>query len=87
MTTKELAAAFNVSERMIYMSRELLRTGRDDLVAKVDAGQMTVLAALREAKPAKYRGESDRLKALKAAWLKASEEERGAFLVSIGWKT
>lgn len=41
----------NVSERLVYMARRLLRSGRDDLVEAVDRGEMTVHAALKAALP------------------------------------
>jgi hypothetical protein len=80
LTIRQLAAAFNVSERSIYMAGELLRTGRSDLNEAVEAGRMTLLAALREAKPEKYgKKASDNFKTLQKAWLKASRDERILF--------
>lgn len=53
MTTKTAAIAMNVSERMVYMAKELLDC-RPDLASMVESGEMTTLAALKVAKPEKY---------------------------------
>jgi hypothetical protein len=44
----------NVSERGVYMARELVPTGREDLCAEVQASRLTTLGALKIAKPEKY---------------------------------
>jgi hypothetical protein len=80
LTVKQAARALAVSERMVYMCRELLATGRDDLAAAVERGEMTILGALKIAKPLKYGRRTDGLKRLLAAWQAASEDERNAFL-------
>jgi hypothetical protein len=73
----------NVSERSVYSAMELLATGRDDLVQAVQAGTMSMNAALKAAKPETY-GPRKRsaLEQLKASWKVASEVERTEFL---GW--
>ena len=40
LTVKDGAALFNVSERLIYMARELMAANRPDLVAAVEAGRI-----------------------------------------------
>jgi hypothetical protein len=84
MTVKDAARVMNVSVRSVYMARELLATNRSDLVAEIDAGRMTILGALKIAKPEKYspKPKPDAgLKALRAAWERASASERDDFVV------
>lgn len=77
-TVKQQAAAAGVSVRMIYLARQLIATGRDDLVEKVRAGGMTMNRALIEAgaKPPP----DNKSQALFAAWNLASDAERQAFI-------
>jgi len=77
------ARLMNVSERSAYMARELMRTNRTDLCQDVENGKLSLLAALRQAKPAKYDKPPDRISALLKAWHKCSVEERNAFLEMI----
>jgi hypothetical protein len=70
----------NVSERMIYMCKELAAIGRDDLVAEVEAGRLTVLAALKIAKPEKYTRQQSKLQHLKRQWSAATLDEQVAFM-------
>ena len=87
LTTKQIANVFNVSERMIYMARELRRTGRDDLGAECMAGRLTILGALKIAKPEKYAKQPDPLEALVAAWCRCDPQSQTAFLQAINAKT
>jgi hypothetical protein len=82
MTVRDAARLMNVSERMVYMAREL-QICRPDLAAKVMAGELSVLAALRIAKPEKYSKKREPLDALKNAWVRASAAERMSFLAWI----
>jgi hypothetical protein len=85
MTAKDAARLMNVSERMVYMARELMATNRSDLVTKVEAGRMTMLGALKLAKPQKYGPKPGAgLKAIIVAWNKATEEERAWLLAKLG---
>jgi hypothetical protein len=70
----------NVSERGIYMARELVATGREDLCQSVERGEITVLAALKIAKPEKYTRQQSRLEHLKRQWSAASLDEQVAFM-------
>ena len=83
-TIKQIAIAAGVSERTLYMAIELIRTGREDLQMACLAGDMSLHAALKTAKPAKYSSEADRLAALRKAWLACSSDEAAAFLTEIG---
>ena len=80
LTIEQAAKLMNVSERSVYLARELIRTGREDLCAKVEAGQLKILDALRLAKPEKYVKRRDRLRELRNVWRLATSEERAAFL-------
>jgi hypothetical protein len=84
VTVRLAARALNISERLVYMGRELLNTGRDDLVRDVEGGRLSLHGALALAKPAKYgqaRGSAGRLL---GAWRRASDADRAAFLAEIG---
>jgi hypothetical protein len=86
MTVKDAARLMNVSERMVYMARELLATGCEDLCEGVQQGRMSLLAAVKAAKPEKYlktRSEQP-LSRLKSEWQKASEAQRATFLQWLG---
>lgn len=78
-TTKQLAEAFNISERIIYMARAVRRL-RPDLAAKCEAGEMKLGEAYRitkgKAKPTSW----DRLL---RAWNNASEDDRGRFMLTL----
>lgn len=86
LTVKQAATVMNVSERAVYMAREL-RACRPDLGNKVMAGEMSLLAALKIAKPEKYAKRKDGPAVLLAAWNKATEGERAAFLDAIAPST
>jgi hypothetical protein len=88
LTVKQAAALMNVSERSVYRAREVLATGRDDLFAKVLAGELSVLAALKIAKPEKYDRASidpdkDRYAALVKAWNACTDDQRAAFVTQV----
>lgn len=55
LTVEQAAKARNVSARLINMARELIRTGRADLVAAVERGDKPLHAVLKVAKPERYR--------------------------------
>jgi hypothetical protein len=82
-TIKQAAAVMNVSERMVYMARELMQTGRADLCAAVESGKLTILAALKEAKPERYCA-PDRAERLRRLWNSLSEAERADFIAWAG---
>jgi hypothetical protein len=77
---REAAERFNISERTVWKSVELLTSGREDLIREVDAGRMTLHRAMKIAKPERY----DRQKPnpIAAAYLKAGLEEREDFIIS-----
>lgn len=54
ITVKEAARMMGVSERSVYLVRELQHCSRPDLCERVKAGDLTILQALRIAKPEKY---------------------------------
>jgi hypothetical protein len=80
MTIRQAAKSMNVSERSVKKAIELLKSGRSDLIAAVEAGSVSLHRALKLAKPEKYDKPRDGLKALVLAWHKANEVERHLFL-------
>lgn len=76
LTVKEAAKLMQVSERQVYYAQKLRRSGRADLIAAVQRGEITLHAALRQVYPPPPK---DGLKALLRAWQGASEEERTHF--------
>jgi formiminotetrahydrofolate cyclodeaminase len=87
-TVKQTAATLGVSERAIYMARELMATGNQECIAAVNNGTMSLHGALKIAKPEKYdKRRAANLQSLKTAWRKASDKERDQFVkwVSDGW--
>jgi hypothetical protein len=89
LTVKQIANLWNVSERMIYSARELIRTGREDIIAEVMAGRLKMHPALKLAKPEKYgdgrnyRPGDDHYSALVRAWNRCTDEERGLFIARL----
>ena len=78
MTTKQLATAFNVSERGIYNARKLNRL-RPDLGDKVAAGEMSLNEALRIAEARPKATSYDRLV---RAWNAATPADRQKLLLA-----
>jgi hypothetical protein len=81
MTVRDAVKLMNVSERLVYMSRRVVRSGKLDLVDAINRGDMTTHATLRiiegpEPPP-------DRYDALVQAWNAASEEDRRRLLDAI----
>ena len=83
MTVKQAAQLMNVSERQVYLARELVATGREDLVDSLMAGRMSLPAALRIAKPEKYDRRRNRYHDLVRAWNSCTEDQRAAFVAQI----
>ena len=55
VTVRAAALLMNVSERSVYMARELQATGRNDICAEVDAGRLTIAGALKLAETREVR--------------------------------
>jgi hypothetical protein len=86
MTVKQAARMMNVSERTVYTAKELLATGRDDLIEQVEAGKLKLFRALKLAKPEKYAPASPdpaRYLALVKAWNACTDDERALFAAKI----
>ena len=79
MTIKAAAELMNVSERQVYSARELIATGRQDLIGACERGEISLHAALKQAKPEKRNKPVNGFNALCAAWRKASGPERSRF--------
>jgi hypothetical protein len=82
-TVKQAARLMNISERMVYMARELVATGREDLLEQVEAGKLSTLGALKLAKPEKYDKPKDRFTALVRAFNACDDDERDRFVFEI----
>lgn len=54
LSVKTAAKLMAVSERLVYMARKLIRTGRTDLVSAVERDDLTIHAACQIAKPGYY---------------------------------
>ena len=80
MTVKQVAAAFNVSERAIYMAKKVQRCS-PELSAEVRAGRMSLAEAHRLVTQAPKPTAWDRLL---RAWNAASEEDRKRLLALAG---
>jgi hypothetical protein len=89
LTMKQAAAVMNVSERSVYRAKELIATGREDLADEIMAGRLTLLGALKIAKPEKYgagrnyQPGADKYAALVKAWNNCDEDERARFIGSL----
>jgi hypothetical protein len=77
LTVREAAKLYEVSERLIYLTRKLLRSGRDDLVQAVERGEITIHRALQILAGPRPK---DGLTPLIRAWNSATEAERSAFI-------
>ncbi|WP_210299830.1 hypothetical protein [Kaistia hirudinis] len=78
---KDVAAAFNVSERMIYMAR-WLGENRPDLIPEIEAGRLKLAPAYQQARGLTKPKQSGYDK-LEQAWRSATDEERMRFIAQI----
>ena len=72
------------TERGIYNARRLIRTGRTDLIAAVERGNMSLNKALMLAGEKQPASAYQRLI---RAWNACSEDEQARFFVAVGWST
>jgi len=84
LTVKQAARLMNVSERSVYNARKLRRSGRDDLVARVECGELSINAALKLAYPQQAEPKPDALALLMKVWCVVSPEDREAFSLAVG---
>ena len=82
LTGRERAAIMNVSESGVYLARELIATGREDLCDRIMAGRLWLLGALKLALP-KYGATRDCYDDLVKAWNACSKEERQQFIAAL----
>jgi predicted DNA-binding transcriptional regulator YafY len=80
LTTKQAAQLMNVSERSVYLARKLVRSGRADLCAAVERGELSLHAALKQIEPPRRK---DTLKPVVLAWNAATPGERQAILNAV----
>ena len=79
-TFKQAAMIMNVSERMVYLAAKLMRSGRADLIAAVERGELSMHAALKQLEPPRR---ADTLGPLVRAWNAATLEEREALVAAL----
>ena len=77
---RALAEASQVSERSVYYSKQIHRSGREDLGEAIMRGDMKIAAAIRELTGRKL---PDRYGKLVLAWNRAGEDARGRFLTEL----
>ena len=85
MTVRDAVKLMNVSERLVYRSRRVMRSGRLDIVDAITRGDTTTHAVLRIIDGPKPQ--PDRYAALVRAWNAASEEDRRRLLDAIAEAT
>ena len=80
LNVRATAGAVAIAERLLYYALELQRSGREDLVAAVERGEMTVPGAVM-----KLHGIAlpDRYGKLVQAWNRCDEDERARFLTAL----
>lgn len=82
LTVAQAAKVMNVSERSVYMVGELMATGRQDLLQAVERGDISILGALKLAKPDKYaKPKRVSLRQLQKHYLGADERTKQQFLI------
>jgi hypothetical protein len=80
LTVKQAAELMNVSERSVYLARKLMRSGRADIIAAVERGELSMHAALQQIEPPRQKST---LKPLVLAWNAATPSERQALLNAV----
>jgi hypothetical protein len=85
MTVRDAANLMNVSKRLVYRSRRVMRSGRLDLVDAFNRSDMTTHAALQIIDGPKPP--PDRYAALVRAWNAACEDDRRRLLDAIAEAT
>jgi hypothetical protein len=80
LSVRATADAIALSECLLYYAQELQRSGRKDLVAAVERGEMTVTGAVM-----KLHGVAppDCYGKLVQAWNRCDEDERARFLTAL----
>jgi hypothetical protein len=73
LSVRAVADAMAISERLLSYAQELRRSGREDLVAAVERGEMTVAGAVMELHGIAL---PDRYDKLVQAWNHCDEDER-----------
>jgi hypothetical protein len=77
--SKIVAKSMGVSERSLYYTKRVHRSGRQNLIDAIVRGEMTTHAALRIIEPKQV----DRYAALVKAWNAASGEDRRRLLTAV----
>lgn len=79
-TVRDVAQQLQISERNVYKVREIMRLGRDDLLNKMAADEISVHAAWLDATGRSAPSPRDRLR---AAWTSAPTEVKAEFIAWI----
>ena len=80
LSVRAVADAMAISERLLSYAQELQRSGREDLMAAVERGEMTVAGAVMELHGIAL---PDRYGKLVQAWNHCDEDERARFLTAL----
>ena len=80
LSVRAVADTMAISERLLSYARELQSSGREDLMAAVERGEMTVAGAVMELHGIAL---PDRYGKLVQAWNHCDEDERGRFLTAL----
>jgi len=80
LSVRAVADAMAISERLLSYAQELQRSGREDLMAAVERGEMTVAGAVLELHGIAL---PDRYGKLVQAWNHCDEDERARFLTAL----
>ena len=80
LSVRAVADAMAISERLLSYARELQSSGREDLMAAVERGEMTVAGAIMELHGIAL---PDRYGKLVQAWNRCDEDERARFLTAL----
>ena len=80
LSVRAVADAMAISERLLSYAQELQSSGREDLMAAVERGEMTVAGAVMELHGIAL---PDRYGKLVQAWNRCDEDERARFLTAL----
>ena len=80
LSVRAVADTMAISERLLSYARELQSSGREDLMAAVERGEMTVAGAVMELHGIAL---PDRYGKLVQAWNRCDEDERARFLTAL----
>ena len=80
LNVRATADAMAIAERLLHYAQELQRSGREDLMAAVERGEMTVAGAVMELHGIAL---PDRYGKLVQAWNHCDKDERARFIAEL----